>query len=117
MRSSQHGFTKGKSCSTNLVAFYDGIASWVDGGRAADVIYLDFSKAFDTVSHDVLLAKLRKRGIDERTVRWVETWLTGRAQRVVIGGAESGRSEEHTSELQSHYSISYAVFCLKKIFF
>ena len=55
-----------------------------------DVIYLDFSKAFDTVSHDILLAKLRRRGIDKWTVRWVENWLTGRAQRVAIGGAESG---------------------------
>ena len=49
-----------------------------------DVIYLDFNNAFDTVSHDILLAKLRKCGIDEWTVRWIENWLTGRAQRVVI---------------------------------
>uniref|UniRef100_A0A8B9V0B7 Reverse transcriptase domain-containing protein n=1 Tax=Anas zonorhyncha TaxID=75864 RepID=A0A8B9V0B7_9AVES len=90
MRSSQHRFTKGKSCLTNLVAFYDGITSWVDEGRVVDVIYLDFSKAFDTVSHDILLAKLRKCGIDEWTVRWVENWLTGQAQRVVISGTESG---------------------------
>lgn len=90
MRSSQHGFTNRKSCSTNLVAFCDGITSWVDGGRAVDVIYLDFSKAFDTVSHDILLAKLRKCGIDEWMARWVENWLTGQAQRVVIGRAESG---------------------------
>uniref|UniRef100_A0A8C3BR72 Reverse transcriptase domain-containing protein n=1 Tax=Cairina moschata TaxID=8855 RepID=A0A8C3BR72_CAIMO len=89
MRSSQHGFTKGKSCSTKLIAFYDGITSWVDGGRAVDVIYLDFSKAFDTVSHDILLAKLRKCGIDEWTARWIENWLTGQAQGVVIRGAES----------------------------
>uniref|UniRef100_A0A8C3BA48 Reverse transcriptase domain-containing protein n=1 Tax=Cairina moschata TaxID=8855 RepID=A0A8C3BA48_CAIMO len=90
MRSSQHGFTKGKSCSTNLVAFYDGITSWVDGGRAVDVICLYFSKTFNTVSHDILLAKLRKCGIDEWTARWVENWLTGQARRVVIREAESG---------------------------
>uniref|UniRef100_A0A493TVB5 Reverse transcriptase domain-containing protein n=1 Tax=Anas platyrhynchos platyrhynchos TaxID=8840 RepID=A0A493TVB5_ANAPP len=90
MRNSQHGFTKGKSCLTNLIAFYDGITNWVDGGRAVDVIYLDFSKAFNTVSHDILIAKLRKCGLEEWTARWVENWMTGRAQRVVISGAESG---------------------------
>ena len=42
------------------------------GGKAVDVVYLDFSKAFDTVSHDILIMKLRKRGIDERMMRWVE---------------------------------------------
>ena len=51
-----------------------------------DVIYLDFSKAFDTVSHDILLTKLGTCEIDE----WTRRWLTGRAQRVVIGSAESG---------------------------
>ena len=61
----------------NLVAFYGGITSWIDGGRAVDVIYLDFSKAFDTVSHDILIQNLRKCGTDEWTVRWVENWLTG----------------------------------------
>jgi len=89
IKSSQHGFMKGKSCLTNLIAFYDGMIGWVDEGRAMDVVYLDFSKAFDTVSHNILLGKLRKCGLDECSVRWIENWLNGRAQRVVISGAES----------------------------
>ncbi|GAB0179933.1 mitochondrial enolase superfamily member 1 [Grus japonensis] len=87
--SGQHGFTKGKSCLTSLIAFYDGMTGWVDEGRAVDVVYLDFSKAFDTISHNILTGKLRTCGLDEGTVRWVENWLNGRAQRVVISGAES----------------------------
>ncbi|GAB0207394.1 mitochondrial enolase superfamily member 1 [Grus japonensis] len=65
------------------------MTSWVDEGRALHVVYLDFSKAFDTISHNILISKLRKCGLDEWTVRWVENWLNGRAQRVVISGAES----------------------------
>ncbi|GAB0209694.1 potassium/sodium hyperpolarization-activated cyclic nucleotide-gated channel 1-like [Grus japonensis] len=61
----------------------------VDEGRAVDVDYLDFSKAFDIVSHNILIGKLRKCGLDEWTVRWIENWLNGRAQRVVISDVES----------------------------
>ena len=55
-----------------------------------DVVYLDFSTAFAAVSHDILVMKLSKCGIDEWTVRWAASWLSGRAQRVVMGGAECG---------------------------
>jgi len=78
-----------KSCLTNLIAFYDSMTGCVDEERAVDVVYLDFSKAFDTVSHNILLGKLRKCGLDEWTVRWIEKWLNGRTQRVVISGTES----------------------------
>ncbi|CAM5121725.1 unnamed protein product [Eretmochelys imbricata] len=87
IRNSQHGFTKGKSCLTNLIAFYDEITGSVDEGKAVDVLFLDFSKTFDTVSHSILASKLKK--LDEWTIRWTESWLDCRAQWVVINGSMS----------------------------
>ncbi|PKU46837.1 rna-directed dna polymerase from mobile element jockey- hypothetical protein [Limosa lapponica baueri] len=81
IRSCQHRFTKEKSCLTKLIAFYNGMTGWIDEGRVVDVVYLDFSKAFDTVSHSILICKLRKCGLDEWTVGWIENWMKDRAQR------------------------------------
>ncbi|PKU44762.1 glycerol kinase [Limosa lapponica baueri] len=50
IRSSRHGFTKEKSCLTNPIAFFDSMTGWTDEGRLVDVVYLDFSKAFNTIS-------------------------------------------------------------------
>ena len=50
IRPSQHEFTKGKSCLTNLISFHDKATHLVDEGKAVDVVYLDFSKAIDTIS-------------------------------------------------------------------
>ena len=59
--------------------------------KAVDVVYLDFSKAFDTVTHNILMEKLAVRGLDGCMLHWVKHWLDGWAQRVVVNGVESSR--------------------------
>uniref|UniRef100_A0A8B9ZR40 Reverse transcriptase domain-containing protein n=1 Tax=Anas zonorhyncha TaxID=75864 RepID=A0A8B9ZR40_9AVES len=89
IRTSQHGFMKGRSCLTNLISFYDKVTRLMDEGKAADVVYLDFSKAFDTVSHSILLKKLDALGLDWHTLGWVKNWLDSRAHRVLVNGVKS----------------------------
>ena len=64
MRPSLCGFMKGRSSSINLISFYDQVIRLVDEAKAVDVVYLHFRKAFDTVSHCILLEKLASCGLD-----------------------------------------------------
>ena len=83
---SQHGFMKGRSCTTNLVEFFDKVTEAVDRGEAVDIFYLDFAKAFDKVPRERLLEKLRAKGVDGEVLAWLRDWLTDRKQRVVCEG-------------------------------
>ncbi|PKU33812.1 rna-directed dna polymerase from mobile element jockey-like [Limosa lapponica baueri] len=74
----QPRFMKGRSCLTNLISFNDKVTCLVDEGKAVSVVYLDFSKAFDTISHSVLLEKLAAHGLDKNALHWVKNWLEAR---------------------------------------
>ena len=86
----QHGFIKGRSCATQLLKVYHQIGSVLDKGGQVDIIFLDFSKAFDCISHSLLLHKLQAMfGFDGRLLTWVKNYLSDRYQRVVIENSSS----------------------------
>lgn len=85
----QHGFQRGKSVTTNLVAFVADIAENLEKRIQTDAIYTDFSSAFDMVSHAILLRKLGSYGICGTLHSWFSSYLKDRRLQVVAGGYES----------------------------
>jgi len=86
LKSSQHGFMPKKSCATNLLEFLEKITEFFENGIPVDILYLDFSKAFDKVPHRRLLTKMETFGIKGDLLKWIDSWLTGRKQRTVLNG-------------------------------
>ena len=69
----------------NLLETLNFTSTALENGKPVDVIFLDFARAFDTVSHKRLLLKLTAYGISGLTIQWIEAFLKERKQRVVIG--------------------------------
>ena len=87
--SNQHGLRPGFSCQTQLISLIDDISYTMDNHCQTDLILLDFSKAFDTVPHGRLLAKLQYYKINNLVWKWIQSWLTQWTQSVVVDGASS----------------------------
>ena len=85
----QHGFRERRSCETQLIQLVDDLARTLVAGQQSDLILLDFSKAFDKVSHSKLLYKLHEHGIRGCTLDWIRSFLIGRTQVVVLEGEKS----------------------------
>ena len=88
----QHGFRSGRSCETQLAGLVNDLAGILDNRGRIDLCIMDFSKAFDLVPHQRLLAKLDHLGIRGKCKDWIEGFLTERQQQVVIDGQESTNS-------------------------
>ena len=87
----QHGFVSGRSCATNLATLlstsWDSIAS----GDQTDCIYTDFSAAFQSVNHSLLIHKLQNSfNVSETALSWFSSYLENRRQRVIVNGRCSG---------------------------
>ena len=91
---SQHGFVFSKSCPTNFVETLDIITDALSNGHELIVVVLDFAKAFDKVSHELLLIKLSLHGFCSETIDWTRAFLNNRKQRVVVGDAISSWRED-----------------------
>ena len=85
----QHGFRERRSCETQLIQLVEDLARNMTSGKQTDLILLDFSKAFDKVNHLKLLYKLQLHGVQGKTLGWIESFLMGRSQTVVLNGNSS----------------------------
>ena len=85
----QHGFRAGHSCLSQLLQHHDKITQLLEEGYNVDVVYLDFSKAFDKLDINITLQKIHNMGITGKLFRWLKAFLSGRKQSVHVEGATS----------------------------
>lgn len=86
----QHGFLKGRSIETNMSVFLGYTGPLVANRGQVDTIYFDMSKAFDRVSHNILLSKLKKYGLCPTYCSWFSSYLGNRQNQVSFSDCLSG---------------------------
>ena len=85
----QFGFRQGRGVEDQLLLMYGEIIERVDTGEVVDVVYLDLSKAFDVVHHELMIEKLMSLGFSPKVLKWIEAFLTGRRMFVSVGSGDS----------------------------
>ena len=90
---SQYGFRTAHSCENTISELVSEIIKGKQDGMYTLAVFLDLSKAFDSLEHEVLLSKMYKYGIRGVTYDWFESYLTGRQMRVKCKVTSSGRTE------------------------
>ena len=89
--SNQFGFRKDHSTYMALMILMDKITKSLENGEFVVGVFLDFSKAFDTVNHDILLTKLHHYGINGSAMKWFQSYLSDIYQYVAYNGVESSK--------------------------
>jgi Reverse transcriptase (RNA-dependent DNA polymerase) len=85
----QFGFQEGTSTVHHLLKLTNYISNELNDKKYVVGVFLDLRKAFDVVAHDILLRKLKKLGVNDSALKWFQSYLEGRQQRVEINGALS----------------------------
>ena len=89
----QFGFRKSHSTYMALMTLMDNLINFLDNGEYVIGIFLDFSKAFDTVDHGILLQKLSSYGVRGEALLWFQSYLSNRYQFVTYDGVSSEKKE------------------------
>lgn len=85
----QSGFRAGHSTTTAATVVVNDLATAIDNKLSCAALFIDLSKAFDTVNHNILLAKLASLGFDKISLNWFKSYLHGRTQCVNVSGITS----------------------------
>lgn len=102
----QHGFRPGRSVITAAVEFVQNIIEGLDKGKKVTGVFMDLSKAFDSVSHDLLLGSLNNLGIKSKSLAWFQSYLQNRKQYVEIINNMQNHSKPIASPM---LSVKYGV--------
>lgn len=84
LSTAQHGFIQQRSTQTQQIQFLNHLTSCFDKNEQLEIIYLDFSKAFDKVSHSKLINVLTYYKINSKVIHWVQSYLSKRTQVTVV---------------------------------
>ena len=85
----QHGFCNGHTCESQQILAMHDIMQNFDSKQQTDLVILDFSNSFDTVTHKKLLFKLNEYGINDNINKWIQSFMMHRKQQVIVEGESS----------------------------